>query len=181
MPEETTDTGSMEDLFQPSEQPAQPTAGYTCSRCGAHHASAEEMRFCPACGSAMSADGALASRRALLVDDSQLSRKKVAAILKRLGCEVAEAENGRRALEMARDARPDIIVLDVQMPVMDGVSTLKALRAEPGLDSIPIVMLTVEADSAVVARALANRATDYIRKDMPVADVLARLRKHIPA
>lgn len=155
---------------------------YLCTQCDAQYTTSEEIKFCSKCGAPVNPAQASASsmpKRALLVDDSQMSRKKIGAILKKLGCEVIEAEDGIEGLDQARKVRPDLIILDVQMPKINGLEVLKTLRQDQQFDSTPIVIMTVDADPIVVGKALSSRANDYIRKDTSVADILTRLRRHV--
>jgi CheY-like chemotaxis protein len=78
----------------------------------------------------------------MLVDDSKHFRDPLAAALRRRGIDVTCAENGIEALEKLRTAQPDIILLDLMMPQMDGLSVLRALRLQPKLRSIPVLLLT---------------------------------------
>ena len=78
----------------------------------------------------------------LTVDDSKVVRTMVAHALAPWGCRVVEARNGLEGLAVARRTSPDLIVLDVLMPVLDGHQTLTALRQDPACNHIPVVMLT---------------------------------------
>jgi len=153
--------------------------GYLCSRCGETYPSTQEIKFCSKCGAPVNVAQSSASKRVLLVDDSQLARKKIAAILKKLGCQVSEAEDGKEGVIAAIKSKPHLIILDIQMPNVNGLDALKTLRKNPLFDSTPILMMTVEADAQVVAQALAAKANDYIRKDSSVAELISRLRKHV--
>jgi CheY-like chemotaxis protein len=155
-----------------------PTA-YRCYRCNTTFSSIEEMKFCNKCGAPVNPVRTGASKRVLVVDDSHLARKKITAILKKLSCQVIEAEDGRKGVAAALKENPDLIVLDVQMPIVNGLQALQALRKNPLFDSMPILMMTVESDAQVVSQSLAAGANDYIRKDSPIAELLSRLSKHV--
>ena len=86
----------------------------------------------------------------LLVDDSAIARRKVITI-QNLHCEVTEVEDGKKALALAAKLRPELVVLDVNMPEVSGLQVLQALRQIDAFTTIPIVMMTGEADAAVVA------------------------------
>ena len=118
-------------------------------------------------------------KRVLLIDDSQLALKKLQAILFQLNCEVNEAENGKSGLLLAERIQPDLIVLDVQMPEMDGIDTLKALRQNPKFKDTPVVMMTVQSDARTVAQALTGQIQDYILKDSDPKIIRERLSKYI--
>ncbi|MCH7920745.1 MAG: response regulator [Planctomycetes bacterium] len=115
----------------------------------------------------------------LLAEDAIVSRRKVVAVLKNLGCLVVEATNGREAVDLARQAKPDLVILDLYMPQMNGLEALDALRADRQFEKTTIVMLTVEADASIVRDALSRGADDYIRKDSSPTELQKRIDKHI--
>lgn len=100
----------------------------------------------------------------LVVDDSSVIRRVARRILEDLEFTVYEAEDGQEALELCRDAMPDSIFLDWNMPVMDGLEFLKALRAEEGGDAPKVVFCTTENDVAHIAKAMRAGANEYIMK-----------------
>lgn len=100
----------------------------------------------------------------LVVDDSSVIRKVARRILEDLQFEVLEAADGQEALEMCREAMPDSIFLDWNMPVMDGLEFLKALRAEEGGAAPKVVFCTTENDVAHIAKAMRAGANEYIMK-----------------
>ena len=100
----------------------------------------------------------------LVVDDSRVVRKVARRILEDLGVEVAEAGDGAEALEWIRTAMPDFILLDWNMPVMDGMAFLKALRAEPGGTEPRVIFCSVENDLDRIREALDEGASEYIMK-----------------
>lgn len=174
--EETT--GTADDLFQdpPSATPARATK---CSRCGREYTDVEDQRFCGSCGAPLHADGTVGTVRVLLAEDAMISRRKIGAILNRLGCEVAEAVNGREAVGLAHRFDPHLIILDVHMPEMDGLEVLDKLRTDEKFANTTIVMLTGEADASVVRDAVSRGARDYIRKDSTPTELHERINKHI--
>jgi two-component system chemotaxis response regulator CheY len=103
--------------------------------------------------------------RALIVDDSSAMRAYLKMILKAGGFEVSDARNGQEALGVLRAAeRPDVVLLDWNMPEMDGFETLRALRAERRWDEIKVMMVTTETEMAEMARALDAGADEYVMK-----------------
>ena len=100
----------------------------------------------------------------LVVDDSRVVRKVARRILEAHGYQVAEAPDGAQGLQACRAAMPDCVLLDWNMPVMDGMEFLRALRAEFGPDRPPVVFCTTENDMAHIAAALENGAQEYIMK-----------------
>ncbi len=100
----------------------------------------------------------------LIVDDSSVIRKVARRILEGLEFEIAEAENGEEAIEACRRQIPDAILLDWNMPKMDGYEFLRVLRRLPGGDKPKVVFCTTENDVAHIARALHAGANEYIMK-----------------
>ena len=100
----------------------------------------------------------------LVVDDSSVIRKVARRILEGLEFQIAEAENGEEAIEACRRQIPDAILLDWNMPKMDGYDFLRVLRRLPGGDGPKVVFCTTENDVAHIARALHAGANEYIMK-----------------
>lgn len=98
----------------------------------------------------------------LVVDDSSVIRKVARRILEGLDFEITEAEDGEKALEACKRALPDAVLLDWNMPVMDGYEFLRNLRRMPGGDAPKVVFCTTENDVAHIARALHAGANEYI-------------------
>ena len=120
--------------------------------------------------------GALCSlppmRTCLVVDDSRVIRKVARRILEDIGYEIAEAADGMEALAWCRAAMPDAILLDWNMPVMNGLEFLRRLRAEPGGDAPVVVFCTVENDLDHINEALDSGANEYIMKPFD-GDIIA--------
>src|SRR5262247_3198561 len=110
----------------------------------------------------------------LVVDDNRVNRLLVAQLLEQLKHRVSFAENGRQALEVLRDHPADLVLLDVEMPEMNGYETLEALQADPKLRDIPVVMMSSVDEVDSVARCIEMGAEDYLFK--PVNAVLLRAR-----
>jgi two-component system chemotaxis response regulator CheY len=100
----------------------------------------------------------------MIVDDSSVIRKVARRILEGLNFEVSEAEDGEQALELCRRELPEAILLDWNMPKLDGYEFLRALRRLPGGDAPRVVFCTTENDVAHIARALHAGANEYIMK-----------------
>ena len=107
---------------------------------------------------------AVAAYRILTVDDEEAIRALVRENLEIAGYEVIEAAEGREALQKVADERPDLIILDVKMPVADGWEVLRTLRADPETENLPVLMLTVLADDANVATGWGIGADFYLTK-----------------
>lgn len=102
--------------------------------------------------------------RILIVDDSRVIRKAARRMLEELRFEVDEAEHGLAALAECRARMPEGILLDWNMPEMDGLSFLKALRADPGGTGPKVVFCTTENDLAHITQALTAGADEYLMK-----------------
>ena len=113
----------------------------------------------------------------LVVDDSSVIRKVARRILEGLEFEIAEAEDGEQALEVCRSRMPDAVLLDWNMPRMDGYEFLRALRRMPDGDRPKVVFCTTENDVAHIARALHAGANEYIMKPFDKEIVEAKLQE----
>ncbi|MBN1825323.1 MAG: response regulator [Candidatus Eisenbacteria bacterium] len=110
------------------------------------------------------------------MDDEESIRRITAAHLKRSGYEVVLASNGREGLETAKEVLPDLILLDLMMPEMDGYSVARSLRADFATSQIPIIILTAKFTLDDKMAGLEVGANDYITKPFAVAELLARIR-----
>lgn len=110
----------------------------------------------------------------LSVDDSSLVRRAVSRAFARFECTVIEAENGEVGLQQTRDHRPDLIVLDYNMPVMDGVEMLKQLRADDGLKATKVIMLTANSNPETVTAVARLGVREYITKPFQEDQLLAK-------
>jgi response regulator RpfG family c-di-GMP phosphodiesterase len=112
----------------------------------------------------------------LVVDDEAKLRFVLGVHLRAAGFEVCEAQNGRQAIEQAREKRPDIIFMDLSMPVMDGISSTRELKTDPRTRHIPVIILTARTQPEDMAAALDAGAQDYLRKPFDLTELLARVR-----
>jgi two-component system chemotaxis response regulator CheY len=113
----------------------------------------------------------------LVVDDSSVVRKIARRILEELGFSVVEAEDGERALEICTRSLPDAILLDWNMPVMDGYDFLGRLRRLPGGEGPKVVFCTTENDIDHISRALNAGANEYIMKPFDKEIVAAKFQE----
>jgi len=107
----------------------------------------------------------------LVVDDSRVVRKVARRILEGHGFTVAEAEDGQQALDACRASMPDSVLLDWNMPVMNGIDFLKALRHEFGPGNPPVLFCTTENDISFIEQAIEHGAQEFIMKPFD-ADIL---------
>jgi DNA-binding response OmpR family regulator len=117
----------------------------------------------------------------LVVDDSGTNRRLLGAALTGLGHEVRTAADGRRALELLRTEDVDVVLLDVLMPVLDGYATLAAIKADPRLAHLPVIMVSTVHELDGVVRCLDLGATDFLPKPFSAAVLRARLRSSLAA
>jgi len=103
-------------------------------------------------------------KQCLIVDDSRVIRRVAAKMVEDLGFGTAEAEDGRKALAACASEMPDAIILDWEMPVMDGIAVTDELRKLPGGNRVLIVMCTVKNDPASITEALDAGVDEYIMK-----------------
>jgi len=116
-----------------------------------------------------------AGGRVLVVDDERLNRTVLRAALAKQGHDVVEAVDGREALDRLAEASIDVVLLDIMMPVMDGYATLAAIKADPELARIPVIIISGVDDVASVVRCIEMGATDYLPKPFQPAILQARL------
>jgi two-component system, chemotaxis family, chemotaxis protein CheY len=116
-------------------------------------------------------------RTCLVVDDSSVIRKVARRILEGLDFQIIEAEDGEKALEVCKRGLPDAILLDWNMPIMDGYEFLGNLRRMPGGDHPKVVFCTTENDVAHIARALHAGANEYIMKPFDKDIVTAKFQE----
>jgi diguanylate cyclase (GGDEF)-like protein len=111
----------------------------------------------------------------LIADDSMVVRAVLRRQLEADGHTVVEAVDGEEAIAACREYRPDVILLDVEMPVLDGHATLARLKSDPALKDIPVVFLTGRVDTADVVTGLRLGAHDYLRKPFEANELVARV------
>jgi DNA-binding response OmpR family regulator len=119
-------------------------------------------------------------KKILIVEDEETLRSALNNKLTFEGFAVLEAKNGREGLEIALSAIPDLILLDIIMPVMDGMTMLKKLREDKWGKEAKVFMLTNLSDTEKVADAIAQGSFDYLVKtDWTLEDIIARIRKKL--
>ena len=116
----------------------------------------------------------------LTVDDSKTIRLLLARILRPFAVEVCEACNGEEGLAVAAAKGPQLILLDYNMPVMDGLTMLSRLREDAALRATPVIMLTAESGSAIISAVARLGARDYIVKPFEERALLAKIGKILP-
>jgi two-component system chemotaxis response regulator CheY len=106
----------------------------------------------------------MSGKNCMIVDDSRVIRRVSQTIMTSLGFTCTEAENGQLALDACKQAMPDLILLDWNMPVLDGMGFIKQLRASPGGDKPVVIFCTTENDFSRIQEGIAAGANEYIMK-----------------
>jgi len=119
------------------------------------------------------------SGRILVVDDQESNLLVVSALLARHGYEVATAANGNEALAILQSQPPDLVLLDMLMPGMDGFELMAEIRRSGALAQLPVVFLTVAHDRDLLVRAFESGAVDYVTKPFMPEELLARVEAHL--
>ncbi len=119
------------------------------------------------------------SSRILVVDDTPANIQTLAGALKPRGYQISVATHGRQALEALARVRPDLILLDVMMPEMDGYETCRRIKASEDWRHIPVIFLTARVETADIVRGFEVGAVDYVAKPFNVHELLARVETHL--
>ncbi|MBP2366025.1 MtrAB system response regulator MtrA [Pseudonocardia parietis] len=114
--------------------------------------------------------------RVLVVDDDPALAEMLTIVLRGEGFETAVVSDGTRALPAVRDTQPDVVLLDLMLPGMNGIDVCRAIRAESG---VPIVMLTAKSDTVDVVLGLESGADDYVVKPFKPKELVARIRARV--
>jgi two-component system, cell cycle response regulator DivK len=121
------------------------------------------------------------TKRILLVEDQEDNRQIVRDLLTTTtDYEVTEAENGEEALAAVAQQRPDLILMDIQLPIMDGYEATRRIKADPALRAIPIIAVTSYALSGDEEKARAAGCDDFVPKPFSPRQLLAKIRKWLP-
>ncbi len=115
----------------------------------------------------------------LVAEDNDANRAMIVDMLRALGHQVLTARNGREAVDVARERRPDLILMDYRMPVMDGLEACRCLREMPEFDDVPILALTASVGSEAEERQIAAGCTSYLSKPIQSAELNAALERFL--
>ena len=115
-------------------------------------------------------------KKILLVDDSNTVLLMERMILSQGRYELCTARNGREGVDRARADRPDLILLDVVMPEMNGLDALAAIRADEAIKHIPVIMVTTRSEADSVETGFARGCNDYVTKPVNSTELLAKVR-----
>jgi two-component system cell cycle response regulator DivK len=122
----------------------------------------------------------MSGKSILYVEDNDLNRKIVRDLLRRTAYRLLEAPDGEAGVAMAREHRPDLILMDVQLPKMSGIEAVRVLRNEPETATTPIIAITSFALSGNEQRAIEAGATVYMAKPFSPFELLKTIRKLAP-
>jgi two-component system cell cycle response regulator DivK len=120
------------------------------------------------------------SKRILVVEDQEDNRQIIRDLLSATDYEVMEAESGEQGLESVAKQRPNLILMDIQLPGMDGYEATRRIKADPALRSIPIIAVTSYALNGEEQKARAAGCDAYVPKPYSPRQLLAKIRQYLP-
>jgi two-component system, cell cycle response regulator DivK len=119
------------------------------------------------------------SKRILVVEDQPDNRQIIRDMLASTDYEITEAENGEEALSAIAKVRPDLILMDIQLPVMDGYAATRRIKTDPALKSIPVIAVTSYALSGEEKKAREAGCDDYVPKPYSPRQLLAKIQQYL--
>ena len=119
------------------------------------------------------------AKRILVVEDQEDNRQILRDLLANAGYDMIEAENGEEALAAVTKRRPDLILMDIQLPIMDGYEATRRIRTNPDLKSVPIIAVTSYALAGDEDKALAAGCDGYVSKPYSPRELLAKVRAYL--
>jgi two-component system alkaline phosphatase synthesis response regulator PhoP len=119
----------------------------------------------------------MTQKKILIADDNENIREALTYLLEDEGYKLWMAKDGAETLEKARDVRPDILFLDIMMPIMNGYEVCRVIKSDPELKNIYVIMLTAKGQAAEQERGRSVGADEYIVKPFSPMEVLARIKK----
>ncbi len=122
----------------------------------------------------------MASFKIITIDDSSVIRKIINKAFKPFDCIMSEAENGAEGLVAIHRDKPDLIILDLTMPIMNGIEMLEKLKRDEIVKDIPVVMLTAESSKDIVMQIIKLGVKDYISKPFQDIQLIERVKKYLP-
>ena len=116
----------------------------------------------------------------LVVEDNELNLKLVRDVLSHAGFDVIEATTGERCVELAAECGPDLVLMDLQLPGIDGTETMRRLRSDPRTHEMPVVAVTAFAMAEDRAQALSSGFDGYVAKPISVRELPSQVRSFLP-
>ena len=120
------------------------------------------------------------TKRILVVEDQQDNRQILRDLLESANYVVIEVEDGEQALAAVRAQRPDLILMDVQLPILDGFEATRRIKADPELNSIPVIVVTSYALGGDESKARAAGCDGYVTKPYSPRQLLAKIKQYLP-
>jgi two-component system cell cycle response regulator DivK len=121
------------------------------------------------------------SRKILVIEDHEDNRQLLRDLLMNSGLEMIEATTGLDGVAMAKSHRPDLILMDIQLPGIDGYEATRRIKAEPALKDVPIIAVTSYALTGDATKAYAAGCVGYVTKPYSPRELLATIRRHLAA
>jgi two-component system cell cycle response regulator DivK len=118
-------------------------------------------------------------KRILVVEDQEDNRQILRDLLSNAGFDMIEAENGADAVTSAQASRPDLILMDIQLPILDGYEATRRIKADPALKAIPIIVVTSYALSGDEDKARRAGCDDYVAKPYSPRQLLAKIKQYV--
>ena len=118
-------------------------------------------------------------KKILIVEDNELNMKLFHDLLEAHGIDTVETRDGRNVLELARTEKPDLILMDIQLPEISGLDVTKSLKADEDLKSIPVIAVTAFAMKGDEQKIREGGCEDYISKPISITHFLETVRKHL--
>jgi two-component system cell cycle response regulator DivK len=118
-------------------------------------------------------------KRILVVEDQEDNRRILRDLLTSAGFDMIAAENGEDAITSAQEGRPDLILMDIQLPILDGYEATRRIKADPDLKSIPIIVVTSYALSGDEEKARLAGCDDYVAKPFSPRQLLAKIKEYV--
>lgn len=115
----------------------------------------------------------------LVADDEEDIKIVLEMYLQTVGCEVVTSYDGLDAVERVKERRPDLVLMDIMMPVIDGIEAVRQIKALPEMKDLPIVMLSAASQGDLVQRALESGATDFISKPFEPEHVYSVIKRYL--
>ena len=120
------------------------------------------------------------TKRILVIEDQEDNRRILRDLLSSVGYELIEAENGEDGVAAAAAVRPDLILMDIQLPLLDGYEATRRIKAQSALSAIPIIAVTSYALSGDEDKARAAGCEGYVTKPFSPRELLAKIREYLP-